>query len=549
MTGRRNSGGDRARAVARYRSLEPETGDARAARDAAAAAGVSVRTLRRWVAVADAAGAAGRAAASVLADGRRSGRPAQWSGEGAEEAWLLWLDDYLRPEAPAATACLRRLDRVRETRGWAPLPSASAFLRRVRAEHSPAEIARAREGRVAAMRLFPAQERSVADLAPMEHLNGDGRKHDVFVATEDGRVVRPVAWYWQDVRSRKVLAWRVGETENSDLVRLSLADVERRWGVPLRVTVDNTHAASAACLSHQRRRFAGARVVDAHGLFDAWGIDVRRTGVEREVSGRGVGHGQAKPVERAFLDLAEMIDRSPAFAGASTGSAPHRKPANYGAASVPWHEFMAVLEREIEQHNARPGRRTEAADGRSFDEAFEDGRPAPRFLDEALRSLARLAAETTRIGPDGSFRLRAGSAPELPANRYWAEQLMAHKGAEAVARFDPADLHGGVAVWIGGALVCEARCLLPVGFADAEAARRHNGARRRWMRGLDASQRAREAMERERRAANVERAAIAPVGDPSRPVVRVGPRPAARDDDAERLSELRERFRRGVGED
>ncbi|WP_332460286.1 transposase domain-containing protein [Pseudophaeobacter flagellatus] len=41
-------------------------------------------------------------------------------------------------------------------------------------------------------------------------------------------------------------------------------------------------------------------------------------------------HGQAKPIERAFRDLASDVAKDPCFAGAYVGNRPDAKPENYG---------------------------------------------------------------------------------------------------------------------------------------------------------------------------------------------------------------------------
>ena len=61
----------------------------------------------------------------------------------------------------------------------------------------------------------------------------------------------------------------------------------------------------------------------------------------------GRGHGQAKPVERAFGvgGIGEIVDKHPAFAGAWTGNSPLAKPENYGSRAVPSRRFPARDER------------------------------------------------------------------------------------------------------------------------------------------------------------------------------------------------------------
>jgi hypothetical protein len=54
-------------------------------------------------------------------------------------------------------------------------------------------------------------------------------------------------------------------------------------------------------------------------------------------------HGQAKPIERAWLDFCGRIAKHPAFAGAYTGNSPVAKPENYGSRAVKWADFERVV--------------------------------------------------------------------------------------------------------------------------------------------------------------------------------------------------------------
>ncbi|WP_328809175.1 transposase domain-containing protein, partial [Profundibacterium mesophilum] len=55
------------------------------------------------------------------------------------------------------------------------------------------------------------------------------------------------------------------------------------------------------------------------------------------------GHGQAKPIERAFRDFADNIAKDPRFAGAYVGHKPDAKPENYGSTAIDIDRFVAVV--------------------------------------------------------------------------------------------------------------------------------------------------------------------------------------------------------------
>ena len=450
---------------------------------------VSATTVAAWRR--KAADAAPARALEALLDNPRTGRPPNaWREPGADVLWRHWCADYLREEAPTATAVHRRLADVAGPRGW-ELPHLTAFRRRTEREFTRAEIVRARGGALAAMDLAPHQTRTVAGLKPLEIVNGDGRRHDVLVTLPSGKEGRPAVWAWQDVRTRKVLAWRAGETESADLVRTSLHAVIVDHGVPGKVLVDSTRAASAkwATGGQQGRKRWRSTDEELPGLLKMLDIGYSATTVDRDAAGRGRGRGRAKPVERAFLDLANHIDTHPLLAGAYTGRSPVDRPETHRMQAAPWEVFIDVVERCIAAHNAREGRQTEAAAGRSFDDVWaeEIAETVVRRLAPSQAAILLLAAEDTAIDHSGCLRLKAGRGTGLAANRYHHPDLVERAGERVVARFDPADLHATVHVFDAkGRYVCAAGCLMPVGFADTAAAKEWEAARRRERRAAEA---------------------------------------------------------------
>ncbi len=487
---------DAQRSHALRRLAEVERSDAamasglsRAEADAIAAveAGVSASALTGWRR--RLRGVASEARAAALLDARREGRPRRdWSGSGAEALWVYFLTDYLRPEAPPATASWGHARRIARQRGWA-LPPYRAFMRRLRRDVPKAEIVRAREGRIAAMDLVPHITRTVAGLYPLAIMNGDGKIHDCWVTLPSGKAGRPVVWYWQDVYTRRILAWTAGETESAALIRTSLHEVITVHGLPGKVVLDNTRAASAKEITggqkarKRNRASKGNRPVDDElpGVLKLLGIDYATTSVDMDDGGRGVGRGRAKPIERAFRDLCTRIDTHPRLAGSATGRSPGNRPETHRSKAAPWQTFIDVVAECVTEHNAEGGRRTEIAAGRSFDEAWNEALKGTvvRRIGEAQARVLLFSAERVKIGRDGAFHLNAGRVPHRPPNRYHDPVLVNRAGEGLVARFDPNNLHGPCLVYDReGRRVCEAACLLPAGIGDTAAAGHVNRARR-----------------------------------------------------------------------
>lgn len=387
-------------------------------------------------------------------------------------AWEVLTSDYLRPEKPSFSACCRRMRRVAKDNGWAPIPSDRALDRRVKKELAPAAVALARSGKDKAKTLYPAQRRSRAGLHAMEAVNMDGHRLDVFVRVPHSE--KPVRVYLialQDLYSGKIVAWRMAESENKVAVRLAIGDMVEAHGIPETIVLDNGRAFASKWITGgmpNRYRFK-VRDEDPHGLLKSLGVEVRWT---KPYS------GQSKPIERAWRDLAEEISKHPFCAGAYVGNTPMAKPENYGTRAVPIDDFRAHVDRMIAEHNARPGRDTETAKGRSFDETFSESFAAAivRWPTNAQKSLWLLAAERVTAQ-------RGSGEIHLFGNRYWAPAMNGHAGRKVTVRFDPDHLHKPIGVYAtDDRLICEAECVADTGFFDAEAAQEHGRNRAAWER-------------------------------------------------------------------
>ncbi|MDA0148823.1 transposase domain-containing protein [Vibrio sp. LaRot3] len=407
--------------------------------------------------------------------------------EFTQEAWDYFLADYLRPEQPTKAACYLRLLEAAKAHGW-EVPSESSLNRKIERELTKVEIVLARKGERAASELYPAQERSVLGLHAMEWINGDGYQHNVFVRWHNGEILRPKTWVWQDIYSRKVLGYYCDISENSDSIRLALMQVIERYGIPHHATIDNTRAAANKWLTGgvpNRYRFK-VKEDDPKGILPMLGIDTHWTQVLF-----GTGHGQAKPVERAFSHggLGELVDKHPLLAGAYTGANPMDKPGNYNAANaVSVDVFLKALETGINQFNARPNRRTEVCNGMmSFDEAFANSyaqQQIKKATKEQLR-LLMLMAEVSRVQSDGTFFLESGGSIKQRKNRYYNVKLAekTFKKNKLVVRFDPQQLHDSVYCYtLDGRFICEAECIEKVAFNDKSAAREQDRNRKQFVK-------------------------------------------------------------------
>lgn len=419
--------------------------------------------------------------APVMLDKRAGKQVTVKKAEYDESAWDFLLADYLRNEAPTLFKCYERLQLAAKEHGWR-IPTYKTALRRIN-KLDKAMVVACREGEHALMRLLPAQQRTIADLATLQWINGDGYQHNVFVKWFNGEIVRPKTWFWQDVKTRRIIGWRCDMTENMDSIRLSFMDVIKKYGIPedFHITIDNTRAAANKWLTggvKNRYRFK-VREDDPKGLFVVIGGNIHWTSV---VAGKG--WGQAKPVERAFGvgGMEEYIDKHPALAGAYTGPNPQAKPENYASRAVDAELFLQTIAEGVAMFNARIGRDTEMCEGRySFDQVFERDFPntiVRKPTEEQLRMFL-LPAEAVTVKFNGEFTLHAGGSLLNQKNRYHNAALMGISPRKVVVRFDPQNLHGDVYCYtLDGRFLCAASCIEKVGFGDTQAAREHGLAKK-----------------------------------------------------------------------
>jgi len=385
------------------------------------------------------------------------------------EAWEYLKGDYLRLERPNFSDCYRRLTRIAQGNGWS-IPSDDALLRRIQALPTPLLVL-ARDGVDALKRMFPAQERDRSVFHALEAVNADGHKWDVWVRWPDGDIGRPVMVGFQDLYSGMILSWRIDRTENKETVRLALGDLIETYGIPDHCWLDNGRNFASKWLTGgipNRYRFK-VRDEEPAGILTTVGTEVHWTTPYS---------GQSKPIERAWRDMAQSIAKDPRFAGAWTGNTVADKPENYGSKAVDLDTFIQVVSEGIAEHNARLGRTSRIAAGRSLRDVFTasyEVSPIRKATPEQRR-LWLLAAEGVRSDTvNGSMRIEG--------NRYWAEFLHAFRGQKLVARFDPQSLHDGIHIYrLDGAYVGYADCIEAAGFNDVNAARSHAQTRRAWMR-------------------------------------------------------------------
>lgn len=208
------------------------------------------------------------------------------------------------------------------------------------------------------------------------------------------------------------------------------------------------------------------------------------------------------------------------------------KPEDYGSRAAPFEDFLKVLAEGVARYNAREGRQTLTAQGRSFNQTFaESYATAP--IRKASTEQLRLALMHSELRPAE----KETGAVTILGNRYWTDVMPRLAGKKVSVRFDPDDLHAGVEIYqADGRWFCHAPVIEALGFQNADASRTVAAARSAWRRkaraALDA-ERTLTAAEVAAKQASVEGAEPLPETKVVRMVASGGGRDAAPIDDAE----------------
>ncbi len=374
----------------------------------------------------------------------------------------LLKGDYLRLEKPPFASCYRRIEKIAKAKGLAILTNRTARRRLNETVPRVSQIF-AREGYTGLARCFPPQTRDRSQMVAMEGVNADCHKFDVFVLWPgETKPSRAQIIAFQDLYSNKILSWRVDYSPNKVAVMAAFGDLIEEYGIPKHCLFDNGMEFANKWLTggtKTRFRFK-IREDDPLGVLPQLGIKIHWA---------TPAHGQAKPIERGFRDFASDIAMDPRFAGAYVGNKPDAKPENYMSKAIPIAEFLRVVSEGVADHNARLGRLSETALGRSFDEAF-----ASSYANAPISKATEEQRRLWLMGQEVLTMQQGHGQIKMHKNEYWSDWMNEHAGQKVIVRFDPEDLHAGTYIYaLDGAFMGFAECKEKVGFFDLVGAQEH----------------------------------------------------------------------------
>lgn len=406
------------------------------------------------------------------------------------EAWSMFTADFLAPEKPTIAECYNRMKKAAEQNGW-DVPCVDTVRSRVK-DDLPYELqVLCRGGLFAAKQtLVPAQRRTRSGMYAMQRVSGDGHEFRIRCHLEDGSVLRPTVWVFQDVYSSMIVGYSIDITENTEMLGIALYNMVSKFGIPEAIDLDRGSVAlSEAMTGRTARPKASGKGKLVHKKFDnaeiegaitALGAKVNWTRVENDNVGRK-GNARAKPVERLFHSKGGIgqFERHPAFRGAYAGESATSKPANYGEKTVPVELVVELFAEWVQDWNTQEQRRTEMARGiLSYSQVFEKSYSQVQVRKPTNTQL-RLCLHRTRKGvkvhEGGLVELNAGRYSKHLTNRYRSELLFQYIGESVHLRFNPYDLTQVVYAYSEqGQFIGEIPLYGDTAYDDLSAPRRHD---------------------------------------------------------------------------
>lgn len=381
----------------------------------------------------------------------------QWAGENVrrvvwpEEAWQTFIKNALTPGCKIKTAW-SRTKRQAEKEGWGAIPSYDTAKSDFKKLDNDV-VTLVKEGETALKVKSPTAIRDY--LFPLHTIwSMDGRRMDLMVIDTKGKygpagkVFRLWIYAFQEVRSRMLLGYALGANLDADLVRGAFLNALKTTGrlIPRKIQPDNgmeTAAKEHTGGAPWRRR---GKVLDGEIIGTFPMLDI-------EVVWAGVAHGQAKPVERQFGTLAQMVETRPEFRGAYCANSSVIRPEEFDAAKAVRVELVEhALDEEITAMHHAP-HRGHGMDGKSSLQIYGEQMKMPgvafRKITEAQLRLCTYSAVPITIRRNATFTILGAS--------FWSEgtaKLAPGKGY--YARYNPKNLSDTVYVYRKEKLLCEA---------------------------------------------------------------------------------------------
>jgi hypothetical protein len=289
----------------------------------------------------------------------------------------------------------------------------------------------------------PYIERDYSTLESNQIWCADHHVFDVLIKIVNTRTgvmehTRPWLTAWQDLRSRKIVGWRVfAHDPNSDEILFAFKDAVREHGLPHAVYFDNGKDYDCFALQGRtkkdrwrERKVRFAFDQQRSGVFPGLSIDVMHA---------WPFHGQSKPIERWFGTIEQYTPVWPTYFGRNPQERPEDFQLNLERGKAPTlEEFSEWFDGIVQQYNAKP-HSGDGMDGQSPDAVFAANSISKRTTTDEVLDQWCLRQ------PPGSVKVTQNGVI-YQGVRYGQHDLLAHLGEQVTLRIDDKDL-SHVQVW------------------------------------------------------------------------------------------------------
>lgn len=264
-----------------------------------------------------------------LLDDRRTERKS--GSKDADPFFSYFRTLYLTPRQLSIAVCHAIAEQKAVESGW--LVKSYKQCKLYAASLDPALVTKKREGEKAFVdKHEPNLRRDYTSIDSNGWWVSDHHRFDVMILHPDStpdkpRYCRPWLTGWEDVRSRKLVGWRVFVHDpNSDTILAAFSDAALEYGLPETAYVDNGKDYDSKAVQGETKRARRAAGADwqAKLAADKPRIDGAFNLLQVKVVHAWPYHGQSKGIERHFRDVCDQFSRlQDCYCGNSTDAAVH----------------------------------------------------------------------------------------------------------------------------------------------------------------------------------------------------------------------------------
>lgn len=360
---------------------------------------------------------------------------------------------YLRQTRPQLTKSLAEI--LEKENIDIPYGVALRYIR----ELPPSLIAKTRHGaKKVNDAVMPYVHMDYSSLESMEMVTSDHHHLDMYVIERlDGNmsdVFRPWITAFQDLRSRKIIGWVLCRNPNSNTILSALKKVIDLYGVPQKLLIDNGKDYKSKALNGSTQKVKDfdidglpeERCIEIGGIFHDIGC---------EVSFAEPYHGQSKPIERWFRELAEgFCKRYETYCGSNTVEKPEDAKLYFAKINkmekrkveVTFKDVARQIDSFINNWNATHKHSGDGMEGKEPDTVFKENWHVKRFLPEDKYDI---------VFSETAVKTVSRCCVQWDAT-YASEELHAFLGQKVLVRRPLEDISRVYITTLEGAFICRA---------------------------------------------------------------------------------------------